>query len=421
MPSRSMVSGAARAGAAETLSTIGGALLLILALLLALLSVVDVFGRIGAGRPLLGAESLQLVTTYFGLGFAAASLLALPAALAAPFVRTGGPPLLSHSALALVPGCAAALAVLVIAIAAVIVSSGAGADVALTLVVRRLYATFTDFVFLFIPLTLVFAAALGGGRTPEATAAAAAPVVLAGLAGSFGGLSIMGLLLSVLLPLLAAAVAIAVLYAVAPARTATPWLAGIALSCGMAILVATGALTPTEAMGLVALFGVPITLLVRIFALRHPTGPMLRQMGTETAAIVVVMAASTMAGAAFTLAGIGLGAELRVTPLVLLGGGAAFLALSYALTPTLALGLAIPLAFPLLSTASIDQTLAAAIMILLGLAAMMLRAARRDPMAPAHCLPPAAAFGVAVVFAGLAVVVAFVPSIALGPVRALLQ
>jgi hypothetical protein len=411
---------APRAGIAAGLSTLGGALLLILSVLASLTFVLDILGRYGANRPLLGPQNLDLATTYFGLGFAAVSLLALPAAFAAPFVRTGDPALRSHSALALVPGCGVALAILIAAFTAVALMGSPGGAAALTMAVSRVTDTFAGFVFLCIPVAIVFAAVLGGGRTPEATAAVAAPVVLAVVAGMFAELSIGGVLLSLLFPLLAAAIVLALLYAAAPARTVTPWLAGIALALGMTFLVSTGFATPTETIGLMALFGIPIALLVRTLALRHPIGVILRQAATETVSVVAIMAAVTAAFTAVLLinrAPIGLG--LAATPAVLIGGGAAFLVASYFLTPTLGLGLALPIILPSLQAAKIEPMLAAAILILLSLAAIAARAARREPAAQG--LPPGAAFVAAAAFVALAAVTALLPDIVLGPARALLN
>lgn len=413
------VRAAANGGIAERLATAGGALLLILALLASLVLVADIFGSYGANRPLLGPDRFELFTSMFGLGFAAAALLAVPATLAAPFRRTGDPPLRSHAALALVPGGLLALALLIGAIAAVAALSGSGLGTGLATAVRHVEGMLTGFVFLYIPIAIVFAAVLGGARTPEATAAAAAPVVLAGLSGVFADLSIAGLLLSVLLPLLAAAIALAILYAFAPARTVTPWLVGIALAIGTTLLVVSGFVTPSEAMGLMALLGIPIALLVRVLALRQPIGAMLRQAATETASIILILAASAMAGMAYLLATQAPVPGIGAPEALLIGGGAAFLAASYLVTSALALGLALPFILPMLRPAGIDPTLTAAILILLGLAAVAARTARRDPAAPAMSLPPAAAFTAAAVFVVLAAVIAVVPEFALGPVRAL--
>jgi hypothetical protein len=420
MPSRHGDGAHARAGISQALATVGGALLLILALLASLVFVVDIVGRYGAGRPLLAGENLELASSVFGFGFAGAALLALPAALGATFARAGDPPLRSHSALALVPGCVLALAISVIAIAVAAVERG-GIGMGLSIAWAQTSGGLTTYAFLFIPIAIAFAAALGGARTPEATAAAAAPVVVAGFAGLFAEVSIIGLLLSVLFPLLAAAAAIAILYAAAPARAVTPWLAGIALALGMALLVATGWTTPTEAMGLIALFGLPIALLVRVLALRQPIGAILRQAATETIAIVAVLSASLLAATALLLVNRGpIEGPTPSTAAILIGGAAVFVA-SYLLTATLALGLALPLTLPILQAAKVEPTLAVAILVLLGLAAMAARAARRDAAAPAQSFPPGAAFVAAAAFVALAVAAALVPDIVLAPARAILN
>lgn len=415
---RDRVSGSAqRTGIAVALATLGGALLLIVALIAALAFVVDVLGRLGGSRPF-DPDLLDRAALFLGLGCVLASLLALPAALGASFVRTGDPPLRSHSALALVPGCVAALAVLVVSVVAVMALSGAGIEAGATLFYRRMVATFGEILFLTVPISLALAAVLGGARTPEATAAVAAPVMLAWLTGLLGGLSIAGLLLGLLLPLLGLAVVMAILYAMAPARAVTPWLTGIALAGGLILLTATALMTPTEAIALIALFGLPIAFLVRVLALRQSAGAMLRQAATETVSIVLVVAASSMAAVAFTLAKTGIGEGLATSAATLVGGGVALFVLAYMLTPALVLGLALPLVLGGLGGDRLDQAHIAVVAIVLGLAAMLARGARRDS---AHSLPPSAAWTAAAALIALAILVALAPGIALAPMRTLLN
>jgi hypothetical protein len=410
---------AAGGGIAATLAAIGGALLMLLALAAAVAFAADAFGRLAAGRPLLAYETFDRLALVVGIGIALCSLLALPAALAAPFARAGDPPLRSHSALALVPGALVALAVLVAATAAVLAMS-AGLETGATLVYRRVVSTFSEIVYLFIPIAVMLAAALAGARTPEATAAAAAPTVMAGLTGMIGGLSIVSLLVGLLLPLFAAGLLLAVLYAAAPARAVTPWLIGIALAFGVSLLTATGLLTPTEAIGLVAAFGIPVALFVRSVALRQPTGALLRQAATETVSLVLVLAASATAGTVLGLAQIkpGLGEELLSSRALMIGGGVAFMAASCLATPALTLGIALPLVFAGFRADQVDQAHVGMVLILLGLAAVAARAGRR---APGVGLPRAAAAAAAAAFAILAVAVAFAPDLALAPVRGLLR
>lgn len=408
---------AAGGGFAQALATLGGALLLILAFVAALALVIDVSGRFGGGAGLLGPEFVEFASTYFSLGFAALSLLALPAALAAPFVRD----LRSHSALALVPGCLMALLVWLAALAVVVALIPGGIDTRLEMGLRRTLAAFDSYVFLVVPLAIAVATAIGGARTPESTAAAAAPVVLAALSGFIGDLSITRVFLAMALPLLAALIAMALLYTAAPARAVTPWLAGIALALGLALPLATGAMTPAEGVALVALFALPIGLLVRTLALRQPFGAMLRQMAMETVAVVAVLAAVVLFMTAFTLAGIrfedAVGPDTG--PVILIVGGGAFFVASYLLTAALALGLLAPLVFVATKAVGIEPTLGAAVVVLLGLATTLARAARRDP--PGVGLPPPAAWIGAALFVILAALAALFPAVALAPMRALLQ
>jgi len=407
-------------GISATLAAIGGALLMLLAWAAAIAFAGDAFSRLGAGRPLLEYATFDRLALFLGGGIALCALLALPAALAAPFARTGDPPLRSQSALAVVPGALIALAALIAATAAVLAMSGAGLEAGATLVYRRLGSTFSEIVYLFIPISVMLAAALGGARTPEATACAAAPIVLAGLSGTIGGLSIVSLLVGLLLPLLAAGLLLAVLYAAAPARAVTPWLIGIALAFGVSLLTATGLVTPTEAIGLVAVFGIPIALFVRAVALRQPVGALLRQAATETVSLVLVIAASTIAGTVLALAQTkaGLGEGLLSSPALMIGGGVAFLVASTLATPALVLAIALPLIFASFRGDQVDQTHVGMVLILLGLAAV---AARSGGRTPAVGLPTAAAAAAAAAFVILALAAALVPEVALAPVRGLLR
>ena len=407
-------------GIAAVLATISGAVLLLLTIAGALLLVADVFGRYAFQRPLLSdTDVFDAVTTYLGLGFAGAALLALPAALAAPFVHSSDHPVRSHSALALVPGALAAVAVVFAAIAAMAVLRDIGIVGGATLAWKQSLSFFSALLFLFLAITVVLAAAFSGARTPEATAAAAAPVVMAGFLGMVAEISITELLLALVLPLLVAAAILAILYAFAPARTITPWLAGIALALGVASFVATGLFTPTEAVGFIALFGLLIAIPVRTLALGQPLRAILRQAATESVAVVAIVVATLTAvmGVAQTIASSGIADALGGWPAMLAIGAAAFLILAYFLTPLLVIGLGLPSALPLLKAAGIDTTLAGAMTILLGLAAVAARAARRDPAAPS--LPPAVAWIVAAVFVALAAVAAFAPKLVLAPVQLL--
>mgnify|MGYP001366029050 CR=1 FL=1 len=404
-------------GPAAALATAGGAVLLLLALGAALFLLIELVARFGRGGALLDPELSQTVVRYFGLGFAGASLLALPAALAAPFARSGYPPMRSRSALALVPGALAAVIIGLIA-AAIVVAAAPGAAAGLQIAYRGLISAYSDYTFLFLPLAIVLAAALAGPGTPESAAAAAAPVVLVALAGVTAELSIAGLALAALLPLLIAALALAILYAVAPPAAVTPWLAGIALALGMTALVASGLFTPSEAMAPLTLFGLLIALAIRSIALRQSLGAMLRHAALETVSIVAVLAAALMVGIALQLSGAGRDPGFAVSPALLAACGAAYLLASLLLTPALVLCIALPFAAGPLRASGIDPLLAGAVLVLLSLAAIAARAGRRLPAAGG--LTPAAALLAATVFAGLAVLAAFVPAIALAPVRAVL-
>lgn len=400
-------------GLAAALATLSGALLLVLAGAAALLFVAETFARFAVGNSLLGPDMLDAATRHLGLAFAAAALPALPAALAAPFARIGEPPL--RSALALNPGALAAAAIWLAAVAASLAAAPM-AEVGLKIAFERSAVHFVSFVFLALPLAIVLAAALGGARTPESAAAAAAPVVLVVMCGLLAELSIGTLFLSAVLPLLAAAVAITILYAFAPARAVTPWLTGISLALGATLLIATGLVTPTEALALVALFGLPAALIVRTLALKQPLGPMLRQMSTETVSVVAALAAGTLAILTLLQAGVSPTLGLEATPIALLAaGGAAFFAASCILTPVLVLSLALPFVLATVRTTGVDPLVAASVMLLLALAATIARAGRRRESADASGLSLPAALAAAGAFAALAILVALVPGIALGP------
>ena len=408
-----------RASAANGLATAGGALLLLLALAAALFLTSETVARYGWGGSLMGPDLSQSVAVHLGIGFAAASLLALPAALTAPFRSRGEPPLRSHSALALVPGCLLAVPILLAAVVALAMLAPS-AEVGLEMARRSLYSVYSSYTFAFLPLAIMVAAALSGPDTPESAAAAAAPIVLVALSGIVGELSITGLFLATLVPLLVAAMLLAILYAGAPAVAVTPWLVGIALAFGMALLTATGFLTPSEAMGLVALFSLPIALIVRALALRQALGAMLRHAAMETVSVVAALAAGVAAAHAIALSGVGrdLGGA-GASRALLATGAVAFAAACYVLTPVLVLCLGLPIMLAPLRTTGIEPMVTGAVMVLLGLAATLARAGRRAPAGAG--LPPLAAVAGAAVFAALAALVAFVPAIALAPVRSVLQ
>jgi len=282
--------------------------------------------------------------------------------------------------------------------------------------------TYANFVFLFIPVVIVASAAFGGAGTPEATAAAAAPSVLVGLFGMIAEVSIASTYVALLGPMIVAAVVSAVLYAAAPARAVTPWLAGWALAFGITILVMSGLFTPTEAGGTIAAFGLATVLPIRALALGQPLGPMLRQMGTETAAIVAALAASALIALPLNMSGVGasladtLGGKLGLLAAV----AAVFLVLAYFLTAGVAMVLAVPLVIPAATKTGLDPVYVAAVTILLGLAAVAARAGRGSE-ARGMALPHPAALSLAAALLGLAVLIAFVPQIALGPVSALMR
>jgi hypothetical protein len=410
----------ARGGVLDMLATAGGALLLAFSLLISLGLLLDVIGRYGVGQPFFGPDAQESLLALAGIGFGVASLLGLPAALAAPFRRTGDPPLRSRSALALVPGCVVGLIVLAIAFAALAAQVGAGPAASVTY--ERAAQTFSGFVFLIVPLALMLGALFGGARTPETTAAAAAPVILVTLCGLMASLSILSLLGALLLPLLAAGIVIACLYAAAPAPSVTPWLAGIALAVGLTLPIATGFFTPSEALGLVAAFAIPITLLVRALALRQPLRLMLRQAAMEMASVGIIMIAAALAGQTLAIAGAqpAITDALGSSPAMLIAVAVVSLGAGYLLTPLLALSLVVPAAFPMLSKAGVEPTLGAAVLVLLGLAAVAARSARGGG-ANVIGLPSLAAWIAAAAFVALAGTIALVPGIALAPMRVLMQ
>jgi hypothetical protein len=401
------------------LATLAGALLLALALAAAALLTAEAFVRFVSGRALIGPEAIEIVTVYGGLAFAAASLPALPAALAASFLRTGDPPRRSRSALALVPGLVFAVAVWIAALAATIAGTPSF-EIGLQIALQRSGAAFAGFVFPLLPLAIALAAALTGARAPESASAGAAPVVLVGVCGIVGDLSIAGVSLAVLFALLAAGAVFAGLYAAAPARSVTPWLVGIALAIGTTLFAATGLLTPTETMALFALFGLPLALLLRTLLLRQALGPILRSMAMEIAALAAALAAAMLALTTLLMTGLdpALGGTFA-SPVLLAAGGTAFFLASYLLTAVPVLALALPFALAALGTVQAEPFAVASVLVLLALAAVVARAGRAAP-AGAGLTPIAAAIGAAV-FVALAVLTAFAPQIALAPVRAVLQ
>lgn len=402
-------------GVAEHLATLSGALLALLAVAVSLVSALDAVGRLLFGGGLVGPNFFEWLEQA-GLAFAAVSVLALPAAASAAFVRRGDPPRRSRSTLALVPGCILSLAALGGAI--VLVAAAAGLEVAVVRVPHAAVGAFASHVFLFVPLTFALSATLGGARTPESTAAAAAPAVMAFLFGYLGEVSIGRTLVALIAPMLVLALAWAVLFTAAPARAVLPWIAGPALVLAL-IVLAPGATTPTEAAALYALIGIVTLAPIRTLGLGERLGPMLRQAAMETAAVVPALIASVLLAQGFAY----LGVTATVTEAlgggygVLAGAAAAYLVLSYFLTPLFVLAVSAPLAFPLLRAAGYDLNWAGAVTTLLALAAIAANAGRGKPEGAA--LPPLAAWIGAATALGLALLVILVPNVALAPVRAL--
>ncbi|MFO0987709.1 MAG: hypothetical protein U1F37_10110 [Alphaproteobacteria bacterium] len=395
------------------LATLSGALLLALAFAAAVMLAAESAARFGGGASLFGPDLFDAGTRYLGLAFAAAALPALPAALAAPFARIGEPPL--RSALALNPGALFAVVVWLAALVASLAMSPM-AEVGIRIAFQRSAGSFENFVFLALPLAIALGAAFGGARTSDSTAAAAAPVVLVVTCGLAAELSIGTVFLSVLLPLIAAAAAIAILYAFAPAAAVTPWLSGIALAVGATLLIAPGLVTPTEALALIALFGLPAALIVRALALKQPLGAMLRQMASETVAVVAALAAGSLGILTLLQAGVSptLGVEAAPSA-ALAAGGVAFLAACCLLSPVLVAALALPFVLATLKTTGIEPVPATSIMVLLALAAVVARAGRRGATAASPALRLPAALLAAGGIAALAILVAFAPGIALAP------
>lgn len=400
---------ATSAGRAGVLAAVGGVLLL-MAAALGLLTLVELIARYGFREPLYSFSLAGEVGSYLGLGIAVISLLALPAALAAPFVRVGDPPLRSHSALALVPGCMLALAVALISIAATIATSF---EAALSLISASA-SSFGEYTLTF-PLVMALSAIMGGARTPEATAAIAAPTLLATLISVPVAMSGAPFLAVFDVAMLAAApiacAATAVLYAIAPARAVTPWLLGWVLLFAFALSMVAGLFTQTETAGLLATFAIVIALPVRRLALRQPLAPLLRQLGMETVAITSCLAAAACVYTPLSESGIAdalvRAAGSGFAMVVLLAAG--YFALAYLVTPFLTLALLLSVfVFPLLQGAGLDSASAGALLLLLGTAAAIARAGRTRAEAPGLSLSPTSAWTAAALLAVLAVATALV-------------
>jgi C4-dicarboxylate transporter DctM subunit len=407
----------AEGGVVALLATLAGALVAVLAVGVSVVGAIDIFGRYVLARPLPPWLTEQ-VYDQAGIAFAAISLLALPAALTAGFARREEPPLRSHSALALVPGCIVAILAVVLGIA---LSLGVfGASRGASLVAAQLTGVFSSYTFLLIPLILTLGALLGGGRTPEATAAAAGPVALAVLLGLMGETSIAALLLGLLVPMVLLAMAWGLLFAAAPARAVAPWLAGPLLALAVLLPLVPGALTPTETAAAFVLLALIVVVPIRTIALGHPIGPMLRQLAMETAAIAAALLTASLLASVFAYLGLPVAiAEASAGSLAITAVGAlVFLVLSYLLTPVAVFALTLPLVLPVLQSAGYDLVWTGAVMALLGLAAMTARAARRAPPGPAS-LPRFAAWMAAAVTLAMAVIVILAPQLALAPVGAI--
>jgi len=394
-------------GIAGRLAAASGALLLILAFAVGLLDAVGLVSRYGFRQALRGLELQDEIARHLGYGMAAASVLALPAALVAPFARAGDQR--SHSALALVPGCLIGLAVAIVGIAATVATERSTS----LMFVAEAAASFGNYEVLSFPLLIACAAIIGGARTPEATAAVATPIILAALIPlvcALSGEPIGGPFdLVAVVAALIAGVVTAAFYAVAPARAVTPWVLGWVLVLAFEFFIASGLFTPTETAGLFALIGVIIALPLRRLVLRESLAPMLRQLGTETIAIMSCLAAMLFVLTPLTKSGLPdrlvEAAAPGIATIVLLAAGYAVLA--YLLTPLLTLAL-MPFAFPLLQRAGLDSVSTGALLLLLGAAAVIARAgrSRADRLAPG--LSRSAAWGLAALLVGLAIAAAVV-------------
>ena len=407
----------ARGGFVDLLALIAGVLLLVLTIALCAIFVVEVIYRYGANRPILGPEYLEMVETYAGLAFAAVTLLALPAALAASFARRDVQPTRVRSALALVPGCPLALAGAIVGLLLIVYLMGLDRDRAGDLLLSIGVRNFASVVMLFAPIVIMLAAVLGGAGSPAATAAVAAPTILIWLFGVTTDSSIARFMTAMFVPLLITMPAFAALYAIAPARAVTPWLLGAVLPIAMFLPLALGFLTPTETAAFLVVLGLVIAVPVRVLALGQELRPVLRHAATETAALMAVLVAASalsflfnyweISSAITQTAGSWGAAPFVVFALV----AAAIAVLSYLLTPAFTLAVGAAAFMPIIMAFGFDPIHFGVVAILLGLAAVAARSGRRD--AGAASLTPAAARIAAGVALAAAVVVALMPDIAL--------
>lgn len=410
-------------GWTAALATLSGALLLLLTALLSLVVFADILARYLLNDPLIDSERYGAVETYFGLGFAVLALPALPAAVAASFVKRGEPPVRSRSALALVPGCILAIAAAIAALVILLLEGPIGSARVMILAERTLVDAFARYVFLFFPILVVLAAALGGARSPESTAALAGPALLAGLSSYFSELSIASGFVALAVPAVAAMALLALMFAFAPARGVAPWVAGPALAAGMAVPLGVGVMTPTETVAALACFGLAIALPVRCFGLGQKLGPMLRQAATELAAVIVLVVAAAFIGLTTSMLGgaaNAIPASIDPRTAVAYGAGLFFL-LAFLMTPVFVLAASAVFVVQAVKGYGFDPAWVGTLMTLMGLSAMALRATRgRHAAAIAGGLPAPATLFAAIVFAGLGIIVFLMPDLVLAPVRAML-
>lgn len=413
----------ARGGFADSLALLAGVLLLALTIAFCALVVVDVVARYGANRPILGAEYLEIVEAYVGPAFAAASLLALPAALAASFARRGDHPAGARSTLALVPGCPLALAVAIVGFLLIVHVMGLDIDGAGQLLLNLGARNFASVTMLFAPIVIMLAAVLGGAGSPAATAAVAAPTMLIWLFAVTTENSIARLMTAMFVPLLLTTPAVAAVYAVAPARAVTPWLLGAVLPIAMFLPLALGFLTPTETAAFFVLLGLVIAIPVRLIALGQEFRPVLRQAATEAAALATVVLAASVLSFLFSLWEVPaaitktLGSWEAAPFVVFAVAAAAIVFVSYFLTPAFTLAVGVALLMPTIMAFALDPVYFGVVALLLGLAALIARSGRRD--AGAGSLTPAAALIAAGAALAVAIVVTLVPAIALWLVMSL--
>lgn len=323
------------------------------------------------------------VAAWAGLAFISAIPLAAVFVVLEGLHRSGAPEGDDiRSPLAVWPGLPLALVVAACSVAA---AAAWGLPVEVLLLAAQ--NTIAGHVFLGFVFSVAAAAGLTGGRPMRAVAAVAGPMVLVLAAGVLLDFSTFQLLTMLAAPCFALTIGFLILALATREKGAIWWAAGFLMVPIVAGACAPGYLTPIEALAVIAAVALPIGLIVNTSVRQTPVGWALVVGGAEIAALAAILMSAAIAAYVLTIMNVPQAiARLaeNAPPLALLGGAVLLIvAASYVVTPALAFVLAFPLLAPVLIRHGINLGVLAALAVLGGAAATVLRSVRGR-----HAPPP---------------------------------